>query len=84
MIRYGKRKSFLPIKFVLFYRSPKAGGRPLYAVEEENRAGTRGAADRIVPKNDYGIVIMTIILELPVTAATAALLLFFRKKGDSG
>ena len=48
-----------------------------------SRAGTRGAADRIVPKNNYRIVIMTIILELPVTAATAALLLFFRKKGDS-
>ncbi len=56
----------------------------MYAVEEENRAGTRGKADRIVPKSNYGMVIMIIILVLLVTTVTAALLLFFRKKGDSG
>lgn len=55
-------------------------------VGKENRESTeaqetRKEKDRIVPKPDYGIVFLTIILVLLVVGATGGLLLVFWKKG---
>lgn len=65
------------------------GGPQIGKQDEENpqggagmEAALAGKDNRIVPKPDYGMVILTIILVLLAAAATAALLLFFRKKGD--
>ncbi len=55
---------------------PQGGAEP-----EETPAGEDR---RIVPKPDYGMVALTIILVLLVAAVTAALLLFLRKKGNRG
>ncbi len=49
--------------------------------ESTEAQDTRKETDRIVPKPDYGIVVITIALVLLVVGATGGLLLFFRKKG---
>ncbi|MCI9336979.1 MAG: hypothetical protein HFH93_05465 [Lachnospiraceae bacterium] len=50
--------------------------------EGRNASDRETSADRIVPKPDDGMIVLTIALVLLTAAATAGLLVLFRKKGS--
>lgn len=52
--------------------------------ESESTGDAQKDTDRIVPKADHGIMVLTIALVLLVTVCTATMLLFLRKRKGSG